>query len=143
MKEDIRQSISKVSHIHSEVAAFLAQKLSSRGLPELISSHGNILFQLSINESLTMGELAKKINRDKSTTTVLVRKLEKAGLISEKTAEKDKRNKIISLTEKGCEYNKITSNISDDLIQTFYKDFTPQEQEQFFNFLIRIEKNFE
>ena len=90
-----------------------------------------------------MGELAKKINRDKSTTTVLVRKLEKAGLVSEKTAEKDKRNKIISLTEKGREYNKITSNISDDLIQTFYKDFTPQEQEQFFNFLIRIEKNFE
>ena len=90
-----------------------------------------------------MGELSKKINRDKSTTTVLVRKLKEAGLVSEQTAEKDKRNKIITLTEKGREYNKITADISDDLIQTFYTDFTPQEQEQFFNFLIRIEKNFE
>ncbi len=90
-----------------------------------------------------MGELAKKINRDKSTTTVLVRKLKKAGLVSEQTAAKDKRNKIITLTEKGQEYNKITADISDNLIKTFYKDFTPQEQEQFFNFLIRIEKNFE
>jgi len=143
MGEDISLSISKVSHIHSSAAAFLAEELSARGLPELISSHGNILFQLSLKDSLTMGELAKKINRDKSTTTVLVRKLEKSDLICEKIDEKDKRNKIISLTQKGKEYNQITSNISKDLIKTFYNGFSEEEQKQFFAFLERIEANFE
>ncbi|MBS7295345.1 MAG: transcriptional regulator, partial [Treponema sp.] len=54
----------------------------------------------------------------------------------------DKRNKIISLTEKGAEYNQITSQISKELIETFYKDFTDSEKEKLWAFLCRIEKNF-
>ena len=142
MTEKINSSISKVSHIHSKAADFLEKKLSEKGLPQFSSSHGNILFQLSNNKSLTMGELAKKINRDKSTTTVLVRKLESLGLVESIPDEKDKRNKIIALTSKGQEYNSLTGSISKELITTFYKDFTEEEQILFYSFLERIEKNF-
>lgn len=138
----INSSISMISHIHSEAAAFLVQKLAEKGLPELASSHGNILFQLSQNQTMTMGELARNINRDKSTTTVLVRKLKNAGLIQVLSDKSDKRNKILSLTEKGMEYNQLTAEISQELIQTFYKDFSEQEKQQFFSFLKRIEENF-
>lgn len=140
---NINSSISKVSHIHSEAADFLAHKLAEKGLPELISSHGNILFQLSKIHSMNMRELAKRINRDKSTTTVLVRKLEKFGLVEAVTDNMDKRNKIIRLTDKGKEYNNLTSNISKELIQTFYNGFTEEEQKQFVDFLKRIEENFQ
>ena len=142
MDDKINSSISKVSHIHSTAADFLAHKLADKGLPEFISSHGNILFQLSKNEAMNMGELAKRINRDKSTTTVLVRKLENFGLVEAVTDSNDKRNKFISLTEKGKEYNQLTANISQELINTFYKGFSEEEKEQFFNFLLRIEQNF-
>ena len=143
MQDDgINSSISMISHIHSEAAAFLVQKLAEKGLPELASSHGNILFQLSQNQTMTMGELTKRINRDKSTTTVLVRKLKNAGLIQVLADKSDKRNKILALTEKGTEYTQLTAEISRELIQTFYKGFADTEKEQFFSFLKRIEGNF-
>ena len=79
---DVNSSISLLSNIHSITADFLTERLKTKGFPDFASSHGNILFQLSVNEKMTMGELSEKINRDKSTTTVLVRKLESEGFIT-------------------------------------------------------------
>ena len=142
MNEDIRQSISKVSHLHSEVAAFLAQKLSSRGLPELISSHGNILFQLSKEEKLTMTDLSRRIHRDKSTTTVLVKKLEKNGYVERTQCPEDNRITWIKLSAKGREYNSVTGAISKALTERCYNGFTEEEKKTVFSLLSRIEENF-
>ena len=142
MDLQINSAVSKISLIHTLSADFLSRRLKEKGFDEFASSHGNILFQLSKNEKIKMKQLAEKINRDKSTTTVLVRKLESLGLVKEEPDLNDKRNKIISLTEKGAEYNKITSQISKELIETFYKDFTEKEKEKLWAFLCRIEKNF-
>lgn len=139
---NINSSISLLSHIHSVTADFLIEKLSEQGLPQFASSHGNILFQLSINEKLTMGELAKKINRDKSTTTVLVRKLEKDGYLASQADSGDKRSRIIFLSEKGRKFNSITAEISQNLLKTFYTGFSEKEKEEFLGYLLRIEKNF-
>ena len=64
---EIKNSISAVSHIHSLAADFLEKKLKAQGFKNFASSHGNILFQLSINGQMMMGELSKAINRNKST----------------------------------------------------------------------------
>lgn len=139
---NINSSISLVSHIHSITADFLTEKLRQEGFKDYASSHGNILFQLSKNDKMTMGELALKINRDKSTTTVLVRKLENDGLISTYPDINDKRSRFIHLTEKGKQFNQTTSEISKELLDTFYKDFSEEEKIQFVQFLNKIEKNF-
>ncbi len=139
---DVNSSISLLSHIHSITADFLTQKLSERGFPEFASSHGNILFQLSVNEKMTMGELAERINRDKSTTTVLVRKLEAEGFLTGTPDASDKRSRIIFLTPKGKQFNKTAKALSEELLSTFYKDFTEQEKEDFFHSLLKIQENF-
>lgn len=140
---NVNSSISFLSHIHTITATFLTEKLKQQGFNDFASSHGNILFQLNKNGKMTMGELAKSINRDKSTATVLVRKLEKEGFVSIISDEKDKRNKYILLSQKGKDYTKITSEISNELLSTFYKGFSEQEKQTFLDFLERIEKNFE
>ena len=139
---DVNSSISLLSHIHSITADFLIERLSNCGMTDFASSHGNILFQLSKVPDMTLSELTKKINRDKSTTTVLVRKLEKEGLIHLTENPDDKRSRKISLTEKGKNYNIQTSKMSKELLNTFYKGFSEEEKEQFLNFLKRIETNF-
>ncbi len=139
---DVNSSISLLSHIHTITADFLIEKLKERGYPDFASSHGNILFQLSVNEKMTMGELSEKINRDKSTTTVLVRKLEKDGFITGDADPNDKRSRIIYLTEKGKQFNATAQELSSDLVGTFFKDFTENEKEEFFKTLLRIKKNF-
>lgn len=139
---DVNSSISLLSHIHSITADFLIEKLKERGYPDFASSHGNILFQLSVNEKMTMGELASKINRDKSTTTVLVRKLETEGFISGESDPADKRSRIIYLTEKGKQFNTTAKELSQELLDTFYKGFSEKEKEDFLNTLLRIKNNF-
>ena len=140
---DVNSSISLLSNIHSITADFLTEKLKERGFPDFASSHGNILFQLSVNEKMPMGELAERINRDKSTTTVLVRKLEKDGFITGEADPSDKRSRIIYLTEKGKEFNQTAHELSSELLGTFYKDFSETEKIQFFNSLLKIKKNFQ
>jgi len=142
MQYDISSTVSLVSHIHSISADFLRLRLNELGLPELSSSHGFILFLLSKENEMTMGDISRRINRDKSTTTVLIRKLEKNGLVQSISNEKDGRSKFIRLTEKGKEYNEETSKISDELIKTFYKGFSAEEKTQLLNFLQRISENF-
>ncbi len=142
MEREINSSISLLSNIHSLSADFLIKGLSNKGLSDFMTSHGNILFQLSLSEKLCMSELATLINRDKSTTTVLVRKLEKEGLIFETPDESDKRSKYIQLTEKGKEYNSITAELSRKLLETFYKGFSKEEESLFVSFLERIKTNF-
>ena len=136
-------SVSQLSHVHSLTADFLKKRLAENGFDDFASSHGNILFQLSINKSITMKELASKINRDKSTTTVLVRKLEKEELVKVLPSPDDRRNKILSLTEKGTEYNALMKKLSKELVTKFYHGFTEKEIEQFGEFLKRIEGNFQ
>lgn len=140
---NIKSSISLLSNIHTITADFLTEKLSNHGFSEFASSHGNILFQLNTNNNLSMSKLSKIINRDKSTTTVLVRKLEKAGLVKLECDPKDKRGKVVSLTDKGKKYNSITSDISKDLLETFYKGFSEEEKEQFVKSLLKIKQNFQ
>jgi DNA-binding MarR family transcriptional regulator len=91
---------------------------------------------------MTMKDLAEKINRDKSTTTVLVRKLESEGFISGEADPADKRSRIIFLTEKGKQFNSIAQELSKELLDTFYKGFNEIEKEQFFQALQKIKKNF-
>ncbi|MCR4901133.1 MAG: MarR family transcriptional regulator [Treponema sp.] len=135
-------SISQVSLIHSLTADFLKKRLAQNGFDDFASSHGNILFQLSVNKSITMKELAEKINRDKSTTTVLVRKLEQEGLVSVTPSPNDRRTKFLSLTQKGTEYNALMKKLSKELVTKFYKGFTPEEINNFVSYLDRIKNNF-
>ncbi len=140
---DVNSSISLLSHIHTITADFLIEKLKEHGYPDFASSHGNILFQLNVNEKMTMGDLSEKINRDKSTTTVLVRKLESEGFITGEPDPNDKRSRIIYLTEKGKKFNTTAMELSQELLGTFYKGFSDEEKNSFFQTLLRIKNNFE
>ncbi len=143
MVMNINSSISLLSNIHTITADFLIERLKERGFPDFASSHGNILFQLSVNDKMTMGDLAEKINRDKSTTTVLVRKLESEGFITGEPDSADKRSRIIFLTEKGKQFNSIAQELSKELLDTFYKGFTEDEKNIFLGFLLKIKNNFQ
>lgn len=143
MKTDVSQAMSLISRIHTSSADFLMTQLAEKGLPSFATSHGFILFQLAQSGALSMGELATRVNRDKSTLTVLVRKLQQEGFVEIIESENDKRSRIITLTEKGKTYNKATSQLSAELLSTFFKGFSKQEQKQLCDFLERIKKNFE
>ncbi|MBP5520079.1 MAG: MarR family transcriptional regulator [Treponema sp.] len=139
---NVNSSISLLSNIHTITADFLTARLKQNGFPDFASSHGNILFQLSVNDRQPMGDLAEKINRDKSTTTVLVRKLEREGYVKGEADPTDRRSRIIYLTEKGKQFNSLAQELSRDLLSTFFNGFSEDEKNNFYQMLLRIKKNF-
>ena len=90
---------------------------------------------------MSLGELSKSINRDKSTTTFLVRKLEGSGLVELKKDENDSRKKIITLTREGTKYTKAMEEISRQLLVTSWKDFKSEEQTQLLSYLTKLSEN--
>ena len=141
MEYDVSSAISLISHTHSVAADFLQQKMQAEGLPSLVSSHGFILFCLSKQNKLLLGELAEKINRDKSTTTVLVRKLESAALVTTERDATDTRKKFISLTKKGKDYNAVTAHLSEALLATSYEGFSAAEKDELLRLLGKLYEN--
>lgn len=141
MEYTIDSILTLISHLHSATADFTNRMLSKEA--KFVSSHGFILFLLSENEWLTMGEISERINRDKSTTTVLIKKLFEEGLVQTKNCTEDSRKKYISLTAKGKEYNSLTSTISKKLLSVCYKGFSDNEKESLLHLLKKMNDNLE
>ncbi len=141
MDYDLTSLPSLISHIHTISAEFTNRRLAEKG--NFVSSHGFILFLLSQKSRMKMGEIAQAINRNKSTTTVLIKKLKAEGLIKEETDENDSRMKYISLTPKGKKYNALTASISKELLETCYKGFSEAEKKKLLDLLIKLSENIE
>ncbi|MBP5442989.1 MAG: winged helix DNA-binding protein [Treponema sp.] len=132
--------VSLISHLHAITADFTNAKLAKKNL---VSSHGFILYLLSVNKKMTKTEIAEATNRDKSTTTVLTRKLIEEGLVKEEASPTDGRTRLISLTTKGKSLNKLTSSISEDLLKVCYKGFSTTEKKQLLELLLKMNSNVE
>ena len=133
--------VSLISHIHTITADFTNRKLSEKG--KFVSSHGFILYLLSIEKQLSKKEIAQKINRDKSTATVLIRRLIDEGLVEETSSPDDNRIKLISLTDKGKKLNDTTSGISKSLLEVCYRGFSDEEKSTLLSLLLKMNANVE
>jgi DNA-binding MarR family transcriptional regulator len=122
---------------------FIENKLKENNLTELIPTHGNVLTSLyESDRKLTMKEIAKKIGKDKSTVTPLINKLIDLGYIQKEKSPIDKRITYISLSPKAREIESTFNNISDQVKETAYKDFTKEEKEEFLRLLKKLNSNF-
>ena len=92
---------------------------------------------------MTMSEITHKINRDKSTTTVLIRKLEQQGYINREVSSEDLRVTYIVLSEKGKRAIQATKEISQKLNKTCLANFSDEEIETLSVLLNRILHNFQ
>ncbi|MDH5396627.1 MAG: MarR family transcriptional regulator, partial [Cyclobacteriaceae bacterium] len=69
-----------------------------------------LLAALHYEEGCTQGKLAGLVNRDKTTISRVIDNMVKNGLVKRKVQSKDRRGRIITLTDKGRQ-------IKDDLIE--------------------------
>ena len=137
-----RDIISLIASIREKANKLIIQEMSMREMEGLAPSHGDILSALFKYTSLTMKDLAKEINKDKSTVTALVNKLLNLGYIQRTRDLSDSRIVYITLTEKGKNLKKDFQEISDKLIERIYKDISKNEQEVLINILKKIQNNF-
>lgn len=154
--ENIEQSQEKnlttisslIAQIQSDANNYLDSQLKKIGLSEITTSHGYILFILSKNKKtkelapMSMKEISKKIDKDKSTTTVLIEKLLKYGYVIREKNNTDTRYSYISLSEKGKSFIPEMERISKELSEKFYNGFSEDEKKTVFYLLDKILSNF-
>ena len=132
--------ITKLKQLQSRA---LAQCISKKGIDAFSGEQGKILFVLWQKDKITQKELASETGLAKNTITVMLEKMEKNNLIKRITDENDKRKSLVILTDYANSLKKSFDEISDEMLQKFYKNFSEEEIDKFEEYLHRIIKNFE
>lgn len=130
-----------IGQIHFKVDKHLVQELSAHGMPGLSPSHGEILGFLSACGQMKMKDMAELIGKDKSTLTVLIKKLIDLGYIVKFKSAEDSRVSLIDLTEKGKAVKDDILTISSELRKKAYSTLIDEERDTLFNLLMKINKN--
>jgi len=107
----------------------------------LAPSHGDILGALILAGQLSMKELARATNRDKSTVTALVNKLVSLGYVERKTDAGDGRVTLVQLSAKGRSIEPKIRDIGRKLRSLAYRNISKKEREVLIDLLTRIENN--
>lgn len=117
--------------------------LAESHIDEFNGAQGRILYVLWQTDSIPIIELSKKTGLAKTTLTSMLDRMEVSGLIKRTRSKSDRRQIIITLTEKSSglriEYDKVSAEMS----EIFYQDFRDEEIELFENTLSRILHNLE
>jgi Mn-dependent DtxR family transcriptional regulator len=90
-----------------------------------------------------MGEIARKIDRDKSTVTSLVRKLAELGYVRSGPSPSDSRMTMVMLTEKGGALENDFKEVSAMLKETIYRGGSLLEKEILARLLTRARDSLE
>jgi len=125
----------------------LNRKFKSVGL-DITTEQWTILSCLAENESensknlMTQQMLSTYTGKDKASITRLLDSLEKNNLIIRKGDKKDRRVKIIHLTEAANKIKKLTEKIISDTVQMAVQDITTSDLVTTRNTLLKILENF-
>jgi DNA-binding MarR family transcriptional regulator len=135
--------IALISTVRAHAYKFIQRELDSRGMKGLAPSHGAILSVLFREDEISMSDIARRIDRDKSTVTTLVQKLAEHGYVTKRRDSKDSRVTYVRLTRAGRALEPDFRAISRALLARTYRGFTRQARVALMEYLTQIRQNWE
>ena len=117
--------------------------LKTKGIDEFNGAQGRILYILWNNNNLSIKQISKFTKPAKTTLTAMLERMELQGLIKRTISKEDKRENIVSLTDKAKELKENYLDVSKQMEKIFYKNFTDKQIENFENTLKKIIENLE
>jgi DNA-binding MarR family transcriptional regulator len=89
----------------------LEAAFAEQGYPEVRASFGSVLIPLFEEDSLRMGEIARRARLSKQTMTTLVRLCEREGLVERARDPTDARALVVSLTPKANRFRHVAERV--------------------------------
>ncbi len=112
------------------------------GNTEVHQGQGGLLVTLHFQDGQTQKELAHSIGVKPATMTVMIKRMEKNGLVKKEQDKEDQRTTRIYITEKGeAEYEKVQV-IWDCMEKEMFANFTVEEKVIFRRLLLQMQSNF-
>jgi DNA-binding MarR family transcriptional regulator len=130
-----------IAKIHQVSGRIFSRILKQHNITEINPAQGRILFVLWEHDEITITELSRKTQLEKSTLTAMLDRLEHDGFIRRMASEKDRRKTIIKRTDKDKSFQQEYYQISDEMTALFYKDFSEKDIDRFEEYLGRILDN--
>ncbi len=106
-------------------------------------AQGRILHVLWEHERLTISEIGHLTSLAKTSLTSMLDRMEESDLVERIPDTQNRRQIIISITERAKEYREAYDRVSDQMNTLFYLGFSETEAAEFEDKLKRIVKNLE
>jgi DNA-binding MarR family transcriptional regulator len=135
-----RQGGSLIAQIHQLAGRIFARKLKEYQV-EINPAQGRIMFVLWRNDGIPLSELAKETSLGKSTLTSMLDRLEESGYVARVRSQKDRREVLIKRTEKDETWQEVYVQVSREMSELFYDEFSESEIDEFEKNLRRILDN--
>lgn len=132
-----------ISRIKQVGTRIFDRMLANSGIDSFNGAQGRILYVLWQNDDISISSLSAQTSLANTTLTNMLDRMETIGLIVRKPDPKDRRNRLIALTEKAKSLQEDYTRISQQMNEIYYKGFTETEIMQFESYLQRILNNLE
>lgn len=114
------------------------EMLESSNLPDVSMAVCHYIDAIALLGNTSMGELAKHMGYSKSSVTIMVDKLQKAGFVMKERDLDDQRVYHILLSDKGREVNQIRTMAYKQFIDHVARKLTPDERQTLTELLSKI-----
>ncbi len=104
----------------------------------MFNGHPHMLFHLAHTPGISQKELAQRMEISPASVAISIRRLESAGLIRRQRDARDARVWHLYLTPQGERMDAACARGRDFMIDTLYRDFTPQEQQELYRLLDKM-----
>lgn len=132
-----------ISRIKQVGTRIFDRMLATSGIDSFNGAQGRILYVLWQNDEISISNLSTQTSLANTTLTAMLDRMESMGLIVRKPDSKDRRNRLIALTEKAKSLQDDYNRISQHMNEIYYTGFTETEIVQFESYLQRILINLE
>lgn len=95
---------------------------------------------VKMHPGISQNELAKFLNRDKTSVTRFVATLEKKGFMTKETSEEDKRFKVLKVTEIGLDIIKSATPILREAILRLQREVSKEDIQKTISSLQKIQE---
>lgn len=139
--EKLREGGFLISKIRQLSERIFAKLLRDYEAIEINPAQGRVMFPLWKKDNISFHELKEETLLSKATLSHMLDNLEEAGYIKRVPSPKDKRTINIKLTEKNKELQDKYIQVSNQMKEIYYKDFTEEDIDEFEGYLRRLLNN--
>ena len=132
-----------ISRIKQTGTRLFDRMLAESGIDAFNGAQGRILYVLWQKDDISISTLSAQTSLANTTLTAMLDRMEATGLIIRKPDPKDRRNRLISLTEKAKALQEDYTRISGQMNEMYYTGFSEEEIMQFEAYLHRVLTNLE
>ncbi len=127
-----------LTKIRQRLFAFLEAELAKNNIKDISPSYGHILFVLDRKGPLTLLDLARYADKDKSTVSSVIKRLEGTGYVLKMKGKDDGRSVKIKLTARAKKIKPLVWEISGAMNEKLFNGLSAEEKNRLFDLIGKV-----